>query len=134
MGTRGVRVAVLATAVPTTVWGAMTRPVRDLGRLVDRLGHALDELSELLIAAQRLADAAERITASAESLDTSAQEIHVSAGAIVETLPTLERLTGIIQPLETSAERFGRFVDRLPGGARRTPPPHRQLPEGHARQ
>ncbi|MDZ4232994.1 MAG: hypothetical protein U1C73_04400 [Dietzia sp.] len=41
---------------------------------------------------------------------------------LVAVLPTLQRLTQIVDPLDNTVVRLGRFVDRLPGsGRRRTP-------------
>ena len=33
-------------------------------------------------------------------------------------IPTLERAIALASPLEGAIDRFGRFVDRLPGGQR----------------
>ena len=38
------------------------------------------------------------------------------AGDLVDALPTIEQAVTMVSPLEGAVERFGRAVDRLPGG------------------
>jgi hypothetical protein len=66
-----------------------------------------------------------------ERIDVRGAEIVDRASGVVETatelitvLPTLERALQMATPLEGAIDRFGRLVDRLPGGAarRRTEP------------
>ena len=63
-----------------------------------------------------------------EQVDARGAEIVDRAGRVVETgseliavLPTLERALDMATPLEGAIDRFGRFVDRLPGGQRPAP-------------
>ncbi len=40
---------------------------------------------------------------------------------MIRTLPALERAIEMASPLEGAIDRFGRLVDRLPGGTARRP-------------
>jgi hypothetical protein len=116
------------------------------------LGQEIAEIGrEVLLVAQRLDQRAEAIMALGERLDVRASEllelgdamrdlgdridlrggeIADRAGQVVDTgteliavLPAFERALEMATPLEGAIDRFGRLVDRLPGGAprRRTP-------------
>ena len=120
--------------------------VLELGEEIARTSRAALEVAERLD--QRAAlflELAERLDARAEELlvlgrelrrlgqqvDTRGGEIIDRAGQVVETgseliavIPTLERAIQMATPLEGAIDRFGRLVDRLPGGAQR----HRDEP------
>ncbi len=116
-------------------------------RMID-LGEEIAELGrEILLVAQRLDQRAEAIMVLGERLDVRAAEllelgdamrdlgdridvrggeIADRAGQVVETgaeliavLPAFERALEMATPLEGAIDRFGRLVDRLPGGATR---------------
>ena len=118
----------------------------ELGEEIAQIGR------EVLFVAQRLDQRAEAIMALGERLDVRAAEllelgdamrdlgdridmrgaeIVDRAGQVVETgaeliavLPAFERALEMATPLEGAIDRFGRLVDRLPGGAtRRRPAP-----------
>ena len=58
----------------------------------------------------------------AQGIDTHAEKLSTGIDELVAILPTLQRLTQIVDPLDNTVVRLGRFVDRLPGsGRRRTP-------------
>ena len=112
--------------------------VLELGEDIARTGRAV------LAVAERLDRRAETFVALAERLDARAEELlllgaelrqlgHqvdarggeivdragqvVEAGAeLVAVLPALERAIDMATPLEGAIDRFGRLVDRLPGG------------------
>jgi hypothetical protein len=65
-----------------------------------------------------------------QQVDARGAEIVDRATRVVETgseligvLPALERALEMASPLEGAIDRFGRLVDRLPGGAARRPGP-----------
>ena len=61
----------------------------------------------------------------AQGIDTHAQKLVTGIDELVAILPTLQRLTEIVDPLDNTVVRLGRFVDRLPGAGRRAVRPAR---------
>jgi hypothetical protein len=53
-----------------------------------------------------------------ELVEAAARVVH-TGGELIAVLPALERALEMATPLEGAIDRFGRFVDRLPGGAQR---------------
>ena len=127
-----------------------------MGAELDRRGEAILELgTELDTRAQEflelgtkldgrtaeLIDLGARLHAVGDRVDVRGAEVADQAGAVVQTateliavLPTLERALDMATPLEGAIDRFGRLVDRLPGGRRpdagATPTPHAARPFG----
>ncbi len=115
--------------------------VLELGEEIAQTSRAALEVAERLDQrAQLFLDLAERLDARAEDLlllgrdlrrlgqqvDNRGAEIIDRAGQVVETgseliavIPTLERAIRMATPLEGAIDRFGRLVDRLPGGTTR---------------
>lgn len=113
--------------------------VLQLGEEIARTGRAVLEVAERLDRrAETFLGLAERLDARAEELlllgtelrqlgsqvEVRGGEIVERAGDVVEAgaelvavLPTLERAIQMATPLEGAIDRFGRLVDRLPGGA-----------------
>ena len=120
---------------------------RQLDRVLD-LGEEIAEIGrQVLLVAERLDRRAEAIMALGERLDSRAAElielgdgirelgdriddrgaeIVDRATQVIETgtelitvLPAFERALEMATPLEGAIDRFGRLVDRLPGGAQR---------------
>ncbi len=110
-----------------------------LASLVDRIGPLLDDIAELRRAAQIIAENLSALGASAagidrnagkigeeiaglstaaQGIDTHAEKLATGIDELVAILPTLQRLTEIVDPLDNTVVRLGRFVDRLPGGRR----------------
>jgi methyl-accepting chemotaxis protein len=56
----------------------------------------------------------------AEIVDRATQ-VAETGSELIAVLPTLERALQMASPLEGAIDRFGRLVDRLPGGAPRRP-------------
>lgn len=79
---------------------------QSVAALIDRLGAALDQLAELTVTAQRISEQLDGLAATAANLNDSAGTISRDAVVIADSLPSIERLAT--------------FVDRLPGGKRRT--------------
>jgi hypothetical protein len=112
---------------------ALGEEIAEIGRAVLAIAERLDErATEILILGARLdqrtsdlIDLGVRIHALGERVDSRGAEVAAQAGAVVETanelitvLPTLERALQLATPLEGAIDRFGRLVDRLPGGRR----------------
>ncbi len=129
-------VARLARAVP-----AKLDRMLELGEEIAGIGHQVLQIAErldrraeaIMVLGQRLDDrAAELIELGAgmqelgERVDARGAEIVVGADRVAETggelitvLPALERALEMATPLEGAIDRFGRLVDRLPGGPAR---------------
>jgi hypothetical protein len=100
---------------------------------LDRRAEAIMRLGEQLDArAAELIVLGDGIRELGGDIDTRGAEIVDRAGQVVETgseliavLPAFERALEMATPLEGAIDRFGRLVDRLPGGAqrRRVDPP-----------
>jgi hypothetical protein len=81
-----------------------------LGGQIDASGAAL------LDSAQGMSELGERIDARGAEIVDRATRVVQSAGDLIGVLPTLERAIEMTTPLEGAIDRFGRLVDRLPGG------------------
>ncbi len=114
-----------------------------LASLIDRAGSTLDDIAELRRAAQiiagslsqlgdsaagidqnagKIADEIAGLSVAAQGIDTHAEKLASEIDHLMAILPTLQRLTEIVDPLDNTVVRLGRFVDRIPGaGRRRTP-------------
>lgn len=80
-----------------------------LGRKMEKLGRRVDKRGAEIV------EAGEEIVASSARLAETGSDL-------IGALPTLQRAIEMASPLEGAIDRFGRLVDRLPGGtARRTP-------------
>ena len=117
-----------------------------LAALVDRVGSTLDDVAELRRAAEiiaanlselgvsaagidrnagKIAEEISGLSTAAQGIDTHAQKLALGIDELVAILPTLQRLTEIVDPLDNTVMRLGRFVDRIPGaGRRKSQPPH----------
>ncbi|MFL5830610.1 MAG: hypothetical protein ACJ76X_11890 [Solirubrobacteraceae bacterium] len=108
-----------------------------LGERLDRRAEAIMLLGERLDSrAAELIEMGDGIQELGNRIDERGGEIVDRAALVVETgseliavLPAFERALEMATPLEGAIDRFGRLVDRLPGGAQRrrgeppTPPP-----------
>lgn len=111
-----------------------------LASLIDRSGSTLDDIAELRRAAQiiasslselgnsaagidrnasKIADEIAGLSTAAQGIDDHAEKLAEGIDQLMAILPTLKRLTEIVDPLDNTVVRLGRFVDRLPGGGRR---------------
>ena len=105
---------------------AIGRSVLDIAERLDEHAIAILELGARIDGrAGELIDLGTRIHALGDRVDARGEEVAIQAGAVVETateliavLPTLERALEMATPLEGAIDRFGRLVDRLPGGRR----------------
>ena len=68
--------------------------------------------------AELIASQITTLTEAAAGIDTSAEKIAHGANSIAATLPSLQRLAEVVEPLDNTVARLGWFVDRIPGGKR----------------
>jgi len=73
---------------------------------MEKLGERVDKRGTEMV------EAGDEIVASAARLSETGSEL-------IGALPALERAIEMASPLEGAIDRFGRLVDRLPGGAAR---------------
>jgi hypothetical protein len=110
--------------------------IASIGRGLLEIAERLDSRAEAVMAlgdrldrrAGELIDLGGNMQLLGEQVDARGAEIVDRAAAVVQTgselinvLPALERALGMATPLEGAIDRFGRFVDRLPGGGPRHP-------------
>jgi hypothetical protein len=110
--------------------------IASIGRGVLEMTERLDRRADaVLTLGERINDRAtellalgEQINALGERIDERGSEIVDRAGKVVQTgaelitmMPAFERALEMATPLEGAIDRFGRLVDRLPGGAGRAP-------------
>ncbi len=73
--------------------------------------------------AGKIAEEISGLSAAAQGIDHHAEKLATGIDELMAILPTLQRLTEIVDPLDNTVVRLGRFVDRIPGaGRRRTVP------------
>jgi chromosome segregation ATPase len=77
-----------------------------LGRKMEKLGKRVDERGVEIVEAGN-----EIVVSSARLAETGSD--------LIRALPTLQRAIEMASPLEGAIDRFGRLVDRLPGGTAR---------------
>jgi hypothetical protein len=105
------------------------RGLLEIAERLDRRAEAVMDLGDRLDRrAAELLDMGGHIQVLGEQVDARGAEIVDRAGRVVQTgseliavLPALERALEMATPLEGAIDRFGRFVDRLPGGQRPRP-------------
>jgi hypothetical protein len=99
---------------------------------ITSLGDRLDShAAELIALGSNMRDLGYRIDdRGAEIVDRATQVIETGE-ELITVLPAFERALEMTTPLEGAIDRFGRLVDRLPGGAtRRRPEQTRETPGG----
>jgi hypothetical protein len=97
-----------------------------LGERLDRRGETLIVQGErlegrgtdLIDLGARIMELGERIDARGAEITDRATLVADTASELIAVLPTLERALQMATPLEGAIDRFGRLVDRLPGGRR----------------
>jgi hypothetical protein len=102
------------------------RGLLEIAERLDRRAEAVMDLGDRLDRrAGELLDMGGHMQSLGERVDARGAEIVDRAGRVVQTgseliavLPALERALDMATPLEGAIDRFGRFVDRLPGGQR----------------
>jgi transposase len=98
---------------------------------IDRLGERLDaSAAALLELGSDMRDLGGQIDERGAEIVSQAAAVVVAAGELITVLPTLERALDLASPLEGAIDRFGRMVDRFPGGSRRPVSPPEDLESG----
>ena len=98
-----------------------------IGRQILVIAERLDERADAIMAlGERLDRRAEEVLELGSTVAATGVEINERGAEIVETgaeliavMPTFERALEMATPLEGAIDRFGRLVDRLPGGGAR---------------
>ena len=99
---------------------AQAQQIAELGERFLERTQAFDRQAERLIdQGERLYDKSEQMLTQTERVIASAQEVAVRGAEVAAALPHLQQLASTAEPLQGTIERFGRFVDRLPGASRR---------------
>jgi hypothetical protein len=105
---------------------ARAEAILELGTRLDARAEAILELGARLDGrTTELIELGTRMHALGDRVDARGAEVATQAGAVADTatelitvLPTIERALQLATPLEGAIDRFGRLVDRLPGGRR----------------
>jgi hypothetical protein len=86
------------------------------------LGERLDgRTAELIELGESMRDLGERVDARGAEIVDGASRVADTGSELIGVLPAFERALQMATPLEGAIDRFGRLVDRLPGGAPRRP-------------
>jgi hypothetical protein len=91
---------------------ARAEAILELGERLDGRTTALIELGT------RMHDLGDRVDARGAEVAGQASAVVDTATELITVLPALERALQLATPLEGAIDRFGRLVDRLPGGRR----------------
>jgi hypothetical protein len=105
---------------------ARAEAILELGTRLDGRAEAIIELgarldgrtTELIELGTRMHDLGDRVDARGAEVATQAGAVADTATELITVLPTIERALQLATPLEGAIDRFGRLVDRLPGGRR----------------
>jgi hypothetical protein len=82
------------------------------------LGRDLDRrLAELIALGESIRDLGDRFDARGGELVERANRVAETGEELIASLPAFERAVEMATPLEGAIDRFGRFVDLLPGGS-----------------
>ncbi len=93
------------------------------GQAIMTLGERLDRRAgELVELGAQMRDLGGRIDVRGGEIAERAEQVVETGSELIAVMPTFERALEMATPLEGAIDRFGRLVDRLPGGARRPRP------------
>jgi hypothetical protein len=103
------------------------RAVLEIAERLDRraaaimaLGERLDSRAvELIELGAEMRELGQRIDVRGSEIVDGASRVVETGGELITVLPAFERALEMATPLEGAIDRFGRLVDRLPGGATR---------------
>lgn len=97
----------------------IARQIEERGREAIEMAGRIDTRAQAILdLADRVDDRAAEIMAEAKVIQLTAAEVAVRGGQVADALPLLQRALEIAEPLESTVERLGRLIDRLPGGVR----------------
>jgi methyl-accepting chemotaxis protein len=101
----------------------VAREIEARGREAIVAAERIDERFQAILAlADHLDERAGEVLAEAEVIRLVAADVALRGGQVAEAIPLLQRAVEIAEPLESTVERLGRLVDRLPGGLRAARP------------
>ncbi len=87
------------------------------------MGERIDDRAEqLLELGGAMRDLGQQIDARGAEIVDRATRVAETGGDLITVLPAFERALEMATPLEGAIDRFGRLVDRLPGGTTRRRP------------
>ncbi len=93
------------------------------------LGERLDaRAAELVLMGSDMREVGHRVDVRGGEIVDSATQVVETGRELITMLPAFERALEMATPLEGAIDRFGRLVDRLPGGAPRRRPETRGTP------
>jgi hypothetical protein len=103
------------------------REVLEIAERLDRradaimaLGERLDgRATELIALGENMRDVGSGIDSRGAEIVDTARRVADTGDELIAVLPAFERAIAMATPLEGAIDRFGRLVDRLPGGAAR---------------
>jgi hypothetical protein len=106
---------------------AIGHRVLEIAERLDRRAEALmvlgerldDRAAELIELGGEMRDVGERVDARGAEIVDGASRVADTGSELIGVLPAFERALQMATPLEGAIDRFGRLVDRLPGGAPR---------------
>jgi hypothetical protein len=101
--------------------GTRAEGIMEVGERLDQRAEALIEIGE------QMRNLGERVDARGIEIVDRATVVADTGSELIGVLPALERAVAMATPLEGAIDRFGRLVDRLPGG-----PPRRRAGPLHA--
>ena len=91
--------------------------VLGVGERFLELGASIEQRAGAIVALGDSAEALVRaVLAEGERIEAAALEVATTGAELAAALPMLQRAMEMTAPLEGAVERFGRVVDRLPGG------------------
>ena len=97
---------------------ALGEELVDIGHRVLAIAERLDERAEELLELGRgMRDLGGQIDARGAEIVDRATRVVETGNEVIAMLPALERALELASPLEGAIDRFGRIVDRFPGGA-----------------
>lgn len=99
---------------------ALGERLEERGGSIVALGERLDEQgAELAALGGRMSEVGKRIDSRGVEIVEGATRVAQTGDELITVLPALERAVAMATPLEGAIDRFGRLVDRLPGGVAR---------------
>jgi hypothetical protein len=81
-----------------------------------QLDNALEIGNEVVAVGRKFESGARSIIAEGKNIEEAARMVADRAGDVIAALPVLEQALVFAAPLEGAVQRFGRFLDNLPGG------------------
>src|SRR5205085_4858974 len=116
------RMLELGEEIASTGWAVLEIAERldQRAEAVLSIGQRLDERAgALLELGTRIEVLGGQVNSRGAQIVDSATHVAETGSELIAVLPTLERALQMASPLEGAIDRFGRLVDRLPGGAPR---------------